>query len=187
MDTNIQEFIDILNNVDTEQSRLQTLAQSMQCSTIPQLSFNGKVCVKDTTSNLWIKIDTAVEGLRRLQLYYKAVQAGISQIFLPETVLLQTDNFIATSQEDILVWGEEYQEKYRPEKLLYNNQLALSCKLNENYPELYEDIWEFFEEYQLQGIHGDNAGYDENYKLKIFDWFGNYWIDSHGEIIKTGR
>lgn len=182
MDAKIQEVINILNNIKIETDRIKEIGADYQSPSVPHIQFNGKISMLDSQSNRYVKVETLTDALLRLRLFYKAMQADVSEIFLPENILLQTDEFCATSQECVPLWGEEYSEEYKPDKILYNNQLALSCRLNQDYPDKYNNIYNFFEQYQLQGIHGENAGTDANNKLKIFDWFGNYWIDSNGEL-----
>lgn len=186
MDQKIQEFLDILYNVDRENTQLRQIASFYQAPA-PTLTLHGKFTAYDESSGKYIRCEPWYAMRRRTLLVYEAMKVNISEIFLPETVVFNNDSYGISSQVNVPLWNKEHHKECIPEKILYGNQVELSARLNEDYHDKYNDIYDFFEKFQIQGISGENAGIGTDGKLKIFDWFGNYAITSRGEVAVDGN
>lgn len=181
---------EILDRIIAETELLKETTSEISLGSYPSdIIFSGKIVYKDSETGKIIRVEKTPGYVLRKVLVEQANTFGVASIFEEEILIINKGLYTKTSQRELLPWDDKYDDKHleRPSRLLFGETkefCALSKRLYQDYPEIYSSICDFFELFQIQFIPGNNAGVDpETNKLKIFDWFGNYWVDTQGGII----
>lgn len=189
MTTLIRSFIDNLKRIITIEESLKELQkESLNGITDLGIAYYGKVVFEDADENTIYRIEQPAYVIQRLALYDAATELGIQEIFEKEEVVENTDLFIATRQNKLEEWHfTEMDPEKMPTEFVYHDETSkqLSYRLFNDYPELYDKILYLFNRYEIDGVTRINAGVGSDGKLKLFDWYGNYWTTTTGEILPS--
>lgn len=148
---------------------------------------NGKIVLINQSKTRVYKIDTPYEYTRRVAIKKAAEEFGIGEIFNEEKLIKDTDVFKISEEGYLNEWHQIKEDfHYIPSVLATSDDDGvLSARLITDYPKLYDKICKFFAEYNIMGIHTKNCGIDQYGKLKIFDFFGDYYVNNDGTITST--
>lgn len=186
MNTQIRQYIENLKTIETYEQSLQEIQKALSKNDrAVNIQFGGKFVADDLDEGMVYKIETPIYAKLRLKLIEEAANRGLGDLFLSETQFDQGNRFIATKQPIIDEWHyTQIDPEKRPPVDLYmdNTEGQLSYRIFQDYPEKYNDFNAFLEEFEVAGIARENCGI-QNEKIKIFDWFGNYWIDTDGNLL----
>ena len=189
MNTQIRQYVDCLKRIFEIQEGMKELQQnSLNGIKDLGITYFGKVVFEDTDENVVYRIEQPAYVHQRIALYRAAKELGIQEIFEEERVIEENKLFIVTRQNKIEEWHfTEMDLNKMPENFVYHDESSkqLSYRLYQDYPEKYDKIVYLFDHYEIDGVARRNAGIGKDGKIKLFDWYGNYWTTTTGEIIPS--
>lgn len=135
---------------------------------IPTVMFSEKLVFYNEDKTKIYRIENPRGMDQRLRLIRYAKTQGID-LFLDETKIEEYCSDILWVSEQPIISLDPLR---KPDAVLF-----------ETFTDKEKD---FFRKFQIAGFGRKNYGYDENGKLKIFDWFGNYSV-YHNELYIDGK
>lgn len=155
----------------------------------PNFNFFGKLVFPSEKQGRIIKIDTRLEGLKRIALYKEAAKRGID-IFVKPRIRKETELFIIFEEDKMNeLWISIECDKPTIMKMRSIDQMSdsfeakfISYRIKTDYQNQFDQIEDFFKEFHIGWFGLRNVGLDQYGKIKIFDYVANISSDDRGDL-----